>query len=108
MPTSDKEKNREYQRRWYQNNKAKAQERNRIISARYRDEVREYKESNPCVDCGNKFHFSAMDFDHVNDDKHKGVAILVNQGSRKQIWEEIEKCELVCSNCHRVRTFNRK
>lgn len=107
MPTKDKEKNREAQRRWYQNNKAVAQERNRVIAARNRDEVREYKSSHPCSDCGGRFHFSAMDFDHIGDDKFKGVAVLVNHGSRKQIWEEIAKCELVCSNCHRVRTYNR-
>lgn len=108
MPTKDAEKNREYQRRWYQNNKAKAQERNRQIAARNRDEVRIYKESHPCYDCGGKFHFSAMDFDHIDNDKYKGVAVLVNNGSRKQIWDEIAKCELVCSNCHRVRTYNRR
>ena len=63
----------------------------------------------PCADCGNVFHPVAMDFDHVGDDKVMGVSTLVGSAYNLDlIREEIAKCELVCANCHRVRTHLRK
>jgi lysyl-tRNA synthetase class I len=49
-----------------------------------------------------------MDFDHVRGVKHKNVAELINTLSKKKIDEELAKCEIVCSNCHRIRTHMRK
>jgi len=49
-----------------------------------------------------------MDFDHVRGRKHKNVMELVPTLSKKKIDEEIAKCEVVCSNCHRIRTHMRK
>jgi hypothetical protein len=63
----------------------------------------------PCTDCGGRFHSCAMDFDHL--DGHTKVAsiseFVSGAKSKKAILAEVAKCELVCSNCHRVRTFNR-
>lgn len=64
--------------------------------------------SKPCTDCGQTFHPAAMDFDHINDDKSYNIAYLVHIGCTEQtLLTEIAKCELVCSNCHRVRTWTR-
>jgi lysyl-tRNA synthetase class I len=49
-----------------------------------------------------------MDFDHVRGIKQKNVAELINTLSKKKIDEELAKCEIVCSNCHRIRTHMRK
>jgi len=49
-----------------------------------------------------------MDFDHVRGKKHKNVMELIPTLSKKKIDEEIAKCEIVCSNCHRIRTHLRK
>lgn len=74
-----------------------------------KDHVRAIKSSNPCLDCGGSFHFSAMDFDHVRGEKRWNVSQMVIKGmSIRAIDHEISKCELVCSNCHRVRTWNRQ
>lgn len=65
--------------------------------------------NNPCTDCGVKYHPCAMDFDHVNP-KIKVASISQLSKWRNKIEElllEIKKCELVCANCHRVRTYNR-
>ena len=59
--------------------------------------------ANPCVDCGGKFPPEAMDFDHINGEKVKQVSALLKHGKPK-LLAEIAKCELVCANCHRVRT----
>lgn len=61
----------------------------------------------PCTDCAGRFHPVAMDFDHTGSDKTAGVAHLVGLGSWSAIEREIKKCELVCANCHRVRTYTR-
>lgn len=95
----EKQAHREKQR--IRNNKAKAEKR-ALVS--------KLKSENPCVDCGGFFHFSAMDYDHVRGDKVVNVALMIGVPtySIKDILNEIEKCELVCSNCHRVRTYNRR
>lgn len=69
-------------------------------------EVAMYKEDNPCVDCGNFFPQECMDFDHRDwSSKSNNVGTMVAHGhNRDKIWDEIAKCDLVCSNCHRTRT----
>jgi len=61
----------------------------------------------PCTDCGGKFPPEAMDFDHVRGEKVKHVGWL-EDGSLVRLMAEIAKCELVCANCHRVRTAQRR
>jgi len=63
----------------------------------------------PCKDCGIKYPPYVMDFDHVRGTKRKNVSSMVNSGvAVSTIEEEMAKCEVVCSNCHRERTFKRK
>ena len=73
-----------------------------------RQYVRSLKESTPCSDCGSKHPWYVMEFDHV--DRQLGdssVSTLVGHASIERLDEEIRKCDLVCANCHRVRTFTR-
>lgn len=70
--------------------------------------IREYKERHPCVDCKVQYPYYVMDFDHVRGKKQANVMELVPSLSKKKIDEEIAKCEVVCSNCHRIRTHIRK
>lgn len=70
--------------------------------------IREYKEKHPCADCKIQYPYYVMDFDHVRGKKQKNVMELVPSLSKKKIDEEIAKCEIVCSNCHRIRTHVRK
>jgi hypothetical protein len=63
----------------------------------------------PCVDCGGSFHPAAMTFDHLpGTAKVLDIASLVRRGSIGVARAELAKCELVCANCHAVRTFNRR
>ena len=95
-------------RKHYQNNKEAYLERARAQRKELDLWHRQLK-SEPCTDCGGKFHWCAMDFDHLGDeDKVLNVNIMVSRGfARDRILAEIAKCELVCANCHRVRTWNR-
>ena len=70
--------------------------------------LRDLKEKTPCVDCKINYPYYVMDFDHVRGKKHANVMELVPTLSKKKIDEELAKCEIVCSNCHRIRTHLRK
>jgi hypothetical protein len=66
-----------------------------------------YKLSVGCADCGYNAHSAALDFDHLPGSvKHCDIKQGQNLGWTA-LQEEIAKCEVVCANCHRIRTFNR-
>lgn len=61
-----------------------------------------------CVDCGYKKNAYALQFDHVGNDKKSGVSDLICRDyGWATIMKEIEKCEIVCANCHAIRTKER-
>lgn len=63
----------------------------------------------PCADCGNRFHPCVMDFDHrEGETKLFGIGRDYYKHPKEQVLAEIKKCDLVCANCHRMRTFNRR
>jgi len=59
----------------------------------------------PCMDCKKKYPPYVMDFDHLSD-KFKNVSEMLAHPWAK-IEKEIAKCDLICSNCHRERTYQR-
>jgi hypothetical protein len=61
----------------------------------------------PCRDCGFRYPPYVMDFDHISGTKIMDVSKLTRFGSERKLREEIAKCEVVCSNCHRERTHKR-
>lgn len=106
MPYRDPEKQKEAQRRHYIDNKEKYSKRNKTYREKVRDYVRREKESSPCMDCGIKYPYYVMEFDHLHS-KEKTVSWLASRGTMNQVVEEIKKCDLVCSNCHKKRTWQR-
>lgn len=58
----------------------------------------------PCVDCKHKFPPCVMDFDHVRGKKKFGIG-TGHTRPRADVLKEIKKCDLVCANCHRIRTW---
>jgi hypothetical protein len=91
-----------------------ARHRNRVLAQKRGRELEllawmRARKNAPCVDCGGTFHPAAMTFDHLpGAAKRSDVATLARRGSIASIRAEIEKCELVCANCHAVRTFTRR
>ncbi len=79
-------------------------ERYRRDAARRRAFIAAYK-TGPCVDCGVQYPPYVMDFDHVRGKKEFRLGSGAGSASLAKIVEEIAKCDLVCSNCHRFRTF---
>lgn len=68
--------------------------------------IRKLKEA-PCTDCKQSFPYYVMDFDHCRGEKNFLISQANRRYSDKRILSEIAKCDLVCANCHRIRTFTR-
>lgn len=108
MAYKDPEERRRKVREHYYKNKQAYLEKNQKKEEVNRLFLKELKESTPCTDCGRIYPYYIMDFDHKPDQvKYKEVAKLVTSSLAK-LKEEIAKCELVCANCHRERTHNRR
>ena len=87
-------------------NEAKRQPRRR---AERGARVRAMKLERGCADCGYNAHPAALDFDHLpGGGKRHGIADIQAHYPMATILAEIAKCEVVCANCHRIRTFNRR
>ena len=72
----------------------------------YKKRLAEIKQASGCVDCGEDNHI-VLDFDHLRDKKYN-ISRMIHDGfSWAAIKKEIAKCEVVCANCHRVRTHDR-
>jgi predicted nucleic acid-binding Zn-ribbon protein len=71
--------------------------------------VNTWKLDRGCADCGYNKIPEALEFDHTADDKVRAVAFLLTQNVPfEQVVDEMEKCDVVCANCHRERTVARK
>ena len=98
MPYKDKEKQREAQARWARNNpnnrrRQKEKRQRLVIDAK----------DQPCTACGIQYHYSAMDLHHTDPSTKKAsLGYLTKAGKLKEIVEEIEKCVVLCANCHRL------
>jgi hypothetical protein len=76
---------------------------------RIRARINEIKLERGCTDCGYRAHPAALDFDHLpGSEKRHPVAWLISRNRLEDALAEIEKCEVVCANCHRVRTATRQ
>lgn len=61
----------------------------------------------PCMDCGCPHPPWVMDFDHARGKKKFNIG-LSGERTIAAIAQEMDKCDLVCSNCHRHRTHMRR
>lgn len=90
----------------YRRNKQAYLDRNARTYLRHRELIRRAK-SRPCADCGVQYPYYVMDFDH-RDGATKSFGLnSVARMTVTQILREIEKCDVVCANCHRERTQRR-
>lgn len=66
----------------------------------------EYFKSHPCLDCGETDPV-VLEFDHLRD-KQFNIGQDLYTRRWLDVLAEIEKCEVVCANCHRRRTALRR
>lgn len=104
----NREKMKEYNRTWKEENPDKHREYRASVRRRYKEEWKAYLK--PIVDlscskCGYDEHFVALDFHHVSN-KDFGIATMLQNkptdANKTAMRKEIEKCIVLCSNCHRV------
>lgn len=100
MAYKNKEDSREYQKKWYKNNKKKRIKQIRDYQDREHEKFIEYKSGLKCSLCGYNKCISALDFHHKNKDTKDFSISAMRKRSMKRIMEEIKKCILVCKNCH--------
>lgn len=107
MPSNDPNYQREYMRRHYRANKRyyvdKAAKR-----TRKRNELLQSLKSVPCADCGVTYPYYVMDFDHrPGFEKEVDMNRQARWIGEARLQAELAKCDVVCSNCHRIRTHSR-
>lgn len=63
-----------------------------------------YKVEVGCVDCGYNVDARALEFDHMPGSNKIMPVMGMCWRSWDAIWAEVDKCEVVCCNCHAIRT----
>ncbi len=102
-----------YNKKWYQRNKKdqllRIQKNNKRYKVQAKELIKALKDV-PCADCKGKFPTCAMDFDHLGKEPKKmNIGTMVGQRrTTSALKKEIAKCEVVCANCHRIRTEKRR
>ena len=117
----NKEKKKIRQRVWRSKNIEKSRKYTRDFMRRNREKIQPYKNyrrwlrrvfldifklSEGCFDCGYNKRPEALQFDHLRD-----KSFTVGEGGDRpwlKLFEEIEKCQVVCANCHTIRTKQRR
>jgi len=94
----------EQQLKCYHKDKTKYFQRNKKVKTKIKDEFITFKKTLSCSKCNDNRYY-VLDFHHLEktlkfDWIHK---ILFNYGgiNSNKFKEEIEKCVVLCSNCHR-------
>lgn len=114
MPYKDSERKRANSASYRQRNREKIA----LKAKAEREEGRQLiilAKARPCADCGKTYPYYVMDFDHKPETEvshhlkprgRHGMDRLA--GSKNLLLAEIAKCDVVCANCHRERTWGPK
>jgi hypothetical protein len=78
-------------------------ERRKRIAEDIKKYIKFVKGSTPCDRCGNYFPYYVMNFHHIKGSKRGDVSRMSDARGWRVILEEIEKCEILCGNCHAIR-----
>lgn len=106
MPYKDPEKQKQAQHASYLKRKDKLLEHGREYKKSRREYIRQSKLGKACFDCGIIYPYYVMDYDHRDPNTKVTNLARMPRCSLETIQKEIDKCDLVCSNCHRMRTHN--
>ena|SRR5712691_1095339 len=97
----------EIYRRWYAKNAKARYARAAKRLAEKRLVLASIKLGRGCTDCGYNAYACALEFDHIKGNKRFNVGQSMCY-SMSNLLSEIDKCEVVCANCHKVRTMHRR
>jgi L-lactate utilization protein LutB len=104
MPIKSSQTRKEYQAKWHQENK----QRRRLLRKERRNAtqqwMKEYKTTLKCERCS-ETHPACLDFHHIGKKQYQISKMLNGSFTKDTILEEISKCIVLCSNCHRKEHF---
>ena len=102
MPRNNPEAQARYFKKWYANNRQRCIDAAAARDNQIRRTVSAYKAKRGCAHCPEKDPV-CLEFHHVDPDlKDINIADIANKGwGDKRLMSEIEKCEVLCSNCHK-------
>ena len=104
---------RAYGRDYYRRNRlhllAKQAEKNKKLRERQRQWLIDYKKGLACVRCGES-HPATLQFHHRNQqEKEFEIGLYTALGlSKARLLAEIEKCDVICANCHAKEHWSHK
>jgi hypothetical protein len=79
-----------------------------LKASEYLPVLRRYKESSGCMDCHVEYPHYMLEFDHRPEHKKlDNVYRVLKKYGVDMAWKEISKCDVVCANCHKIRTWQR-
>lgn len=87
--------------------KAKTIDRQRSRRTKRRIHIQEIKASATCMDCGEDYPYYVLEFDHRPDEIKLFNISMYGQYTLEDVKKEIAKCDIVCANCHKIRTWQR-
>ena len=92
---------KKYRRQHYLDNKQKYVDKAKLYRQNFIEWFIDYKKTLRCESCGESRYW-VLDFHHKNPkEKDIEVSLVVRQCNKQKLLDEIEKCMVVCSNCHR-------
>jgi hypothetical protein len=101
-PETRKAYHKEQSRKYYLANKEKVVARSKATRAVGKARWDTFKRTLKCTKCGFD-HPAALDFHHVDPiEKENLVSKLVSNGCFAAAMEEVQKCIVLCANCHRI------
>lgn len=89
------------QKVYYLANKAAISAKQAVRRARQKAEAITYL-GGKCMKCGGVFHPAVYDFHHRDPSEKDANPAQLMSGSWKKIVAELDKCDLLCANCHRL------
>jgi hypothetical protein len=95
-------KQKAYSAAYYQKTKEETKKRTKEKKLSLRKEWKAFKATLCCTKCGFN-HPAAFDFHHTDPSTKTGsVNALVSNGRYARAMKEVEKCVVLCANCHRI------
>ncbi len=101
----------EIRKKWYKKNalteKVRIRKSNKIRANRIRKWVSNYKAKKGCCKCYENDPV-ALDFHHKDKTLKEGnIGTIITTWSEKKLKKEIDKCIVICANCHRKLHYNK-
>jgi len=74
------------------------------------EEIADLKVQKGCEICGYNKHRAGLHFDHIDPStKYMSISTMISQMKNKElIYKEIDKCRVLCANCHAEITWKEK